>query len=80
MLREQCLRQEIHWIVDADVSGFFDNIHHGHLREFLRRRVNDGNVLRMLGKWLHAGVMEAGQVDYPEHGTPQGGVVTPLTQ
>ena len=78
MLREQCLRQEIHGIVDADVSGFFDNSHHGHLREFLRRRVNDGNVLRMPGKWLHAGVMEAGQVDYPEHGTPQGGVVSPL--
>jgi RNA-directed DNA polymerase len=77
-LREQCVRQHIHWIVEADVSGFFDNIHHGHLRALLRRRVNDGNVLRMIGKWLRAGVMDAGQVDYPENGTPQGGVISPL--
>jgi group II intron reverse transcriptase/maturase len=78
MLREQCLRQEIHWILDADVSGFFDTIDHGHLREFLRRRVKDGNVLRMIGKWLHAGVQEDGQGAYPESGTPQGGVISPL--
>jgi RNA-directed DNA polymerase len=78
MLRAHCLRQRIHWIVDADVSGFFDTIDRGHLRAFLRRRVNDGNVLRMIGKWLHAGVMEDGQVEYPESGTPQGGVISPL--
>jgi group II intron reverse transcriptase/maturase len=72
------MRQNIRWIVDADVSGFFDNIHRGHLREFLRQRVNDGNMLRMIGKWLNAGVMEAGQVWHPEHGTPQGGVISPL--
>lgn len=77
-LREQCRQQNIGWIVDADVSGFFDNIHHGHLREFIRRRVKDGNVIRMIGKWLNAGVMEDGQVWYPEKGTPQGGVISPL--
>ena len=64
--------------MDADVSGFFDNIHHGHLREFIRRRVNDGKVIRMIGKWLNAGVMEDAQGWYPEKGTPQGGVISPL--
>jgi len=49
-LREQCLRLNIGWIVDADVSGFFDNLDHGLLREFIKQRVNDGGILRLIGK------------------------------
>ena len=66
------------WIVDVDLRKFFDTIDKGHLREFLRRRVRDGVILRLIGKWLNAGVLEDGVVTTPEHGTPQGGVASPL--
>jgi RNA-directed DNA polymerase len=66
------------WIVDVDLRRFFDTIDHGHLREFLKRRVRDGVILRLIGKWLNAGVLEDGAVTTPEHGTPQGGVISPL--
>ena len=77
-LREQCRKKNINWIVDADVSGFFDNIDKSHLRSFIKQRVNDGGILRLIGKWLNAGVMDEGNISYPEHGTPQGGVISPL--
>ena len=77
-LREQCLRLNIGWIVDADITGLFDNIDHSHLREIIKQRVNDGGILRLIGKWLNAGVMEEGTVTYPERGTPQGGPISPL--
>jgi len=66
------------WVVDVDLRKFFDTIDHGHLREFLKRRVRDGVVLRLIGKWLNAGVLEDGVLTTPEHGTPQGGVISPL--
>ena len=50
----------------------------GHLREFIQQRVRDGGILRLLGKWLHAGVLEAGALSYPDKGTPQGGVISPM--
>lgn len=77
-LREKCRKLNITWIVDADVSGFFDNLDWGHLREFITQRVNDGGILRLIGKWLHAGVLEAGELTHPDKGTPQGGVVSPM--
>jgi group II intron reverse transcriptase/maturase len=77
-LREQCRKMKGGWIVDADVSGFFDNLDHGRLREILRRRVNDGGVIRFIGKWLNAGVLEEGTLTYPDKGTPQGGVISPV--
>jgi group II intron reverse transcriptase/maturase len=77
-LREQCLRLNIGWIVDADITGLFDNIDHSHLRKIIKQRVNDGGILRLIGKWLNAGVMEEGTVTYPERGTPQGGPISPL--
>ncbi len=79
-LREQCQELDISWIVDADVSGFFDTIDRSQLREFLKRRVTDGGILRLIGKWLHAGVLEGGELSYPTQGTPQGGEITPLPQ
>jgi group II intron reverse transcriptase/maturase len=66
------------WIVEVDIRKFFDTLDHSHLRELLGRRVRDGVLLRLIGKWLKAGVMEAGSVSYPEAGTPQGGVISPL--
>ncbi len=66
------------WVVDVDLRRFFETIDHGHLREMLRRRVRDGVILRLIGKWLAAGVLEAGVIMTPEQGTPQGGVISPL--
>ena len=72
-LRELCMKLNIGWILDADVSGFFDNLDHSWLRRIIKRRVNDGGTLRLIGKWLNAGVVEGGVLTYPDKGTPQGG-------
>ena len=76
-LREQCQKMNVNWIVDADVTGFFDNISKKLLHEIITQRVNDGGILRLVGKWLHAGVSEEGELSYPEKGTPQGAVISP---
>jgi len=66
------------WVLDMDIQKFFDNLDHAHLREFLQRRVRDGVLLRLIGKWLKAGVMENGCISRPDSGSPQGGVISPL--
>jgi group II intron reverse transcriptase/maturase len=66
------------WVLKVDIRKFFDNLDHGHLRQFLQLRVRDGVLLRLIGKWLNAGVMEDGSVSYPDAGSPQGGVVSPM--
>ena len=66
------------YVIDMDISKYFDTIDHGLLREMLCLRVSDGVITRIIGKWLNAGVMDAGQRIYPEKGTPQGGVISPL--
>ncbi|MGE5760052.1 MAG: group II intron reverse transcriptase/maturase [Gemmatimonadota bacterium] len=66
------------WVLEADIASFFDSVDHGKLREILEKRIRDGVLLRLVGKWLNAGVMEEGQVRHPESGTPQGGVISPL--
>jgi RNA-directed DNA polymerase len=77
-LRERCMTEGIGWIVDAEVSGDFDSRDRTRLREVLRQRVNDGRIMRLIGKWLRAGVMEEGVLTHPETGVPQGGVVSPV--
>jgi group II intron reverse transcriptase/maturase len=66
------------WLVEVDIRAFFDTLDHAHLRVLLRQRVRDGVLLRLIDKWLQAGVLEGGGLTYPEAGTPQGGVVSPL--
>ena len=66
------------WILEVDIRKFFDTLDHAHLREFLQFRVRDGVLKRLIGKWLKAGVLEAGSVSYPDAGSPQGGVISPL--
>jgi group II intron reverse transcriptase/maturase len=66
------------WIIDLDIQSFFDTVSRQHLHAFLDRRVRDGMIRRVVGKWLNAGVMEDGAVCYPQMGTPQGGVISPL--
>jgi RNA-directed DNA polymerase len=66
------------YVVEVDVKSFFDAIDHARLREILSQRVRDGVLLRLIGKWLKAGVLEDGCVTHPDSGTPQGGVISPL--
>jgi group II intron reverse transcriptase/maturase len=66
------------WVVEVDIRKFFDTVDHERFREVVRRRVRDGVLLRLIGKWLNAGVLENGAVSYPGEGTPQGGVISPL--
>jgi RNA-directed DNA polymerase len=66
------------WVVEVDIKSFFDGLVHGHLRGFLDQRVCDGVLRRAIDKWLKAGVLEGGQLQRNEAGTPQGGVVSPL--
>ena len=77
-LRGWLIRKGGGWVLDVDVRKFFETIDHAHLREFLQRRVRDGVLLRLIGKWLNAGVLEEGAISYPDEGTPQGGVISPL--
>lgn len=77
-LREQCYKKNIRWIIDADITKFFDNLNHRLLRDIIKKRVNDGSLLRLIGKWLNAGVLEGETLSYPKQGTPQGGVISPL--
>jgi group II intron reverse transcriptase/maturase len=74
----QCMNQGIEWIVEVDIRKYFDTLKKTWLRKFLDRRVRDGVIRRLIDKWLKAGVWEKGQVSYPEDGTPQGGVISPL--
>jgi RNA-directed DNA polymerase len=66
------------WVLEVDIRKFFDSLSREHLRRILRQRVRDGVLLRVIGKWLKAGVLEEGSVVHPETGTPQGGVISPL--
>jgi RNA-directed DNA polymerase len=66
------------WVLEVDIRNFFGTLEHCHLRNIVRKRVCDGVLLRLIGKWLNAGVMEDGAIQYPEAGTPQGGVISPI--
>jgi len=66
------------WIVEVDIQRFFDTLDHAHLRDILHQRIRDGVLLRLIGKWLNAGVLEGSELSHPDEGTPQGGVISPL--
>ena len=66
------------WLIDADIRKFFDTLAKPMMRVILNQRVGDGVIRRLVSKWLHAGVMEDGVITYPETGTPQGGVISPM--
>ena len=66
------------WVLEVDIESYFEKIDKTRLQEILRQRVRDGVLLRLIGKWLNAGVMEDGCVYHPETGAPQGGVISPM--
>ena len=71
-------RRKVNWVLDADIRGFFDNIDQGWLVTFVEHRIADRRVVRLIQKWLRAGVLEDGKVTQVEAGTPQGGSISPL--
>ena len=77
-VREEMMKMWGGFIIEVDIRSYFDEIDRRQLREVLHERVRDGVLLRLIGKWLKAGVLEDGAVTHPEAGTPQGGVISPL--
>lgn len=71
-------RSDVSWVLDADIRRFFDTIDHGWLTKFLEHRIADRRVVRLIQKWLKAGVLEDGRRTQQVEGTPQGGVISPL--
>jgi RNA-directed DNA polymerase len=71
-------RMKVNWILDADIRSFFDSVSHDWLVRFVEHRVGDPRVIRLIRKWLKAGVMEDGAITPTEAGTPQGAVASPL--
>src|SRR6202030_4704712 len=78
VVQGQTVQMAGRWVLEVDVRKFFETLDHGHLRNIVRKRVRDGMLLRLIDKWLKAGVMEDGMVAYPQAGTPQGGGVSPI--
>lgn len=70
--------KKVNWILDADIEGFFDAIDHSWLIKFLEHRIGDRRILRLIRKWLHAGVIEEGNWSETPQGSPQGSVISPL--
>lgn len=77
-LRDGLFRMGGGWVLEVDIQSFFDSLDHRALRDILCRRIVDGVVVRLIGKWLNAGVLEGGVVHRAETGSPQGGVISPL--
>jgi RNA-directed DNA polymerase len=72
------LTRKVSWVLDADIRGFFDTIDHGWLVKFIEHRIADQRIVRLIQKWLNAGVLEDGTRTWREEGTPQGGSISPL--
>jgi RNA-directed DNA polymerase len=66
------------WLVEADIKGFFDHVHHEHLMRFIEHRIGDSSLLRVIRRFLKAGILEDGVFYASEEGTPQGGLVSPV--
>jgi group II intron reverse transcriptase/maturase len=72
------VRSKVNWVLDADIRSFFDRMSHEWMMQFVQHRVADNRILRLIQKWLKAGVMEDGKREETEIGTPQGAVASPL--
>jgi RNA-directed DNA polymerase len=72
------VKKRVNWVLDADIQNFFDTIDHGWLKKFIEHRIGDTRLVRLLMKWLKAGVMVEGKREDVQAGTPQGGIISPL--
>jgi group II intron reverse transcriptase/maturase len=71
-------KKDVSWVLDADIRGFFDAIDHGWMMKFIEHRIGDKRILRLISRWLKAGVFVQGKLTYAEEGTPQGAAISPL--
>ncbi|MEH7549723.1 MULTISPECIES: group II intron reverse transcriptase/maturase [Bacillaceae] len=71
-------KRTVYYVVDVDIKGFFDNVDHTWMMEFLKLRIADPNLLRIIGRFLKGGYMEEGKKYKTDKGTPQGGVISPI--
>ena len=74
----QGMLNRVRWVIDCDVKSFFDNLRHDQLLAILRKRVNDGRLLKLIEMWLKAGIMDGKDLVFPERGSPQGSVLSPI--
>lgn len=74
----QGLLDGIHYVIDCDISSFFDDLRHDVLLEILRKRMNDGRLLQLISMWLTAGILDGKELVFPEKGSPQGSVISPI--
>ena len=72
------IERKVNWVLDADIRSFFNTIDHGWLQRFIEHRIGDKRMVRLLMKWVRAGVMEDGRLHEVTEGTPQGGIVSPI--
>ena len=72
------VRQRVNWIIDLDIRSFFDKLQHEWLVQFVEHRIGDKRIVRLIQKWLKAGVMEQGQWSETKEGSPQGAVISPV--
>jgi RNA-directed DNA polymerase len=74
----EAIERKVNWVLDADIRSFFDTIDHGWMQKFLEHRIGDRRMVRLVMKWMRAGVMEEGKLHEVKEGTPQGGIISPL--
>ena len=77
-LTQHLSRRRLHFVVEADIKGFFNHLNHDLLMDMLRQRIDDRPFLNLIRKWLKAGILDKGQVTVPHSGTPQGGSISPI--
>jgi RNA-directed DNA polymerase len=77
-LNHLIVKERTQWVVEADIKGFFDRVHHQHLMRFIEHRIGDSNLLRVIQRFLKAGILEDGRFYASDEGTPQGGLVSPV--
>lgn len=74
----EAIERKVNWVLDADIRSFFDTIDHGWLQRFLEHRIGDRRMIRLLMKWVKAGIMEDGKLHEAREGSPQGAIISPL--
>jgi retron-type reverse transcriptase len=72
------IERKVSWVLDADIRSFFNTIDHGWMQKFIEHRIGDSRMVRLLMKWVRAGVMEDGELHEVHEGSPQGAVISPL--
>jgi len=77
-VRQGWLKNGIGYVIDCDISACFDNLQHDTLLTILRKRIKDGRVLELIEMWLHAGILDGKEMVFPDKGSPQGSVLSPL--